>query len=697
MKIFKIINALTLGGAQFVALDLARRAREEGHEVEIACFRDGPLGEVLRNEGFRVHLLGEKMLDLPAFFRILILLRLFKPDIVHSHLFRASFWARIACLFSPAARLVTSVHGYETKTFHHVEKLMSRLSDYIIFPSRFLRDWYRSNIRKLRSDECSVIYPGVNIRPPGISAVAAGPVRIGTLSRLHPVKGIDRLIEACAELKKRSVPFSLIIGGEGRHRAGLESLAASLGVGDRCFFAGQVSDQRAFLDGLDVFVAPSRQEAFGIHVCEAMERALPIVGARVGGIPELVDHGQTGLLFEPDRPCDLADCLEKLAGAPEFRKSAGEKGRNRVETSFNRQTGIEKHLEIFSRMLKKQPHAHFAVSSGELGGGERLALGLMKNLRGRGWRVSATCAGAPLSAALASAGIEYSTVEMSAGGFFFMARLLHDLRALRPQIVSSHLNRASLISGILGRLTGLPVVSHIHGLNQKIYYQYSTRQVAVSQAVCDHLLDQGASPRRLCVIKNAIAGPVLSPRQPPQKGLQVSITAKLHANKGHRWALEAIASRADHCGIEKIHIFGDGPERENLEKLCSSLNLNGLVTFYGFVQQPDLFYPAIDVALLPSLGEGIPLSLLETMRFGIPCIATEIGGIPEIIRNDENGLLIKPGDANALVNAFKSIAGPETYYRLSRAAIDRFVEVNDYKGMVDQFETLLYQELKACS
>ena len=62
MKIFKIINALTLGGAQFVALDLARRAREDGHEVEIACFRDGPLGEVLRNEGFKVHLLGEKML-----------------------------------------------------------------------------------------------------------------------------------------------------------------------------------------------------------------------------------------------------------------------------------------------------------------------------------------------------------------------------------------------------------------------------------------------------------------------------------------------------------------------------------------------------------------------------------------------------------------------------------------------------------
>lgn len=696
MKIFKIINALTLGGAQFVALDLARRAKEEGHEIEIACFRDGPLGEVLRNEGFKVHLLGEKMLDLPAFLRILMLLRAFRPDVVHSHLFRASFWARIACLFFPAARLVTSVHGYETKTFHHVEKLMSRLSDYIIFPSRFLRDWYRSNIRKLRPDECSVIYPGVNIRPVGISANTAGPVRIGTLSRLHPVKGIDRLIEACVELKKRSVPFLLIIGGEGRHRVELEALAAKLDISDQCFFAGQVSDQRAFLDGLDIFVAPSRQEAFGIHVCEAMERALPIVGARVGGIPELVDHEQTGLLFAPERLNELADCLEKLASAPDFRKSAGERGRRRVETSFNRQTGIEKHLEIFSRMLKKQPHVHFAVSSGELGGGERLALGLMKSLRERGWRVSATCAGAPLSDALASAGIECSIAEMSVGGFFLMTRLLHDLRTLRPHIVSSHLNRASLIAGILGRLTGVPVVSHVHGLNQKVYYQYSTRQVAVSQAVCDHLLDQGASPRHLSVIKNAIAGPVLSPRQSPQKGLQVAITAKLHVNKGHRWALEAIASQTDRCGIDRIHIFGDGPERENLEKLCESLNLTGLVTFYGFVQQPDSFYSKIDVALLPSLGEGIPLSLLETMRFGIPCIATSIGGIPEIIRNDENGLLIRPGDAEALIQAFKKIARPEIYSRLSQAAVDSFAVINDYEGMIDRFENLLRQELKAC-
>lgn len=693
MRILQIINALTMGGAQFVVLDLARRARSDGHDIQIACFRDGPIGEILREEGFVVHLLGEKILDLPAFTRLFTLMRGFRPEIVHSHLFRASFWARILCLLFPAAKLVTSVHGYETRTFHRLEKLMSRLSNYMVFPSRYLCDWYRSNIRKLKDNECRVIYPGVNIRPLKEQTSKSGLIKIGTLSRLHPVKGIDRLLQACAVLKSRSIAFSLLIGGEGRHRVELQALAERLGISGDCQFVGQVSDQRAFLDELDIFVAPSRQEAFGIHVCEAMERALPIAGAMVGGIPELVEDGRTGLLFDADHATALADSLERMLADQDFCRRAGQLGRKRVEESFNRQIGIDKHLEIFSRLATRPKHVHFAVSSSELGGGERLALGLMRSLAGRGWRVTATCAGLPLSGAVEVADVGCSSASMAVEGVFYLARLWRDIICLRPQVISSHLNRASLMAGLLGRITGIPVVSHVHGLNQKAYYQLSNRQIAVSAAVCSHLLSQGLNPAGLCVVKNCIPGPAVGKRLRPITPLQIAITAKLHVNKGHRWALEAISRQSDFCGIGKIHILGDGPERENLEKLCSSGPLKDLVIFHGFVSEPDLIYPKIDLALLPSLGEGIPLSLLEAMRFGIPCVATNIGGIPEIIVHNISGLLVEPGDASGLVEALRLIGKPTEYERFSLGAVEQFKRVNNYEGMVDEFETILNQEL----
>ncbi len=695
MRILQIINALTMGGAQFVVLDLARRARSEGHEVEIACFRDGPIGAILRQEGFRVHLLGEKLLDLPAFARLTLLLRRFCPDIVHSHLFRASFWARLLRAMFPSFRLVTSVHGSETATYHRLEKLLSRLSDYIIFPSRFLRDWYQERIRNLSREEGRVIYPGVNIRPLDQRVLTKGLVRIGTLSRLHPVKGIDRLIEACAMLKAWQIPFQLLIGGEGRHKEELQSLASRLGIESECSFVGQVSDQRAFLDGLDIFVAPSRQEAFGIHVCEAMERALPVVGAAVGGIPELVENGHTGLLFDPERSDSLVESLKRLIFDQNFAREAGLMGRCRVESSFNRQIGIEKHLEIFKILVTRPKHVHFAISSGEMGGGERLALGLMQSLDNLGWRVTATCAGSPLSQALASAGIEHSVADMKAGGWFFLMRLLRDLICLRPRIISSHLNRASLMAGLLGKVTRIPVISHVHGLNQKIYYQFSTRQIAVSQAVGRHLLDQSLDPAGLEIVRNCIPKAAVGSRKFSRARLRVAITAKLHANKGHAWALAAIGRQAGRCGIEKIHLLGDGPERHNLEELCRRPELADLVVFHGFVPDPDLFYPDIDLILLPSLGEGIPLSLLEAMRFGIPVIATDIGGIPEIIEHERSGLLVKPHDAEALAAAFAEIANPSDYERLSHGAVERFRQVNDYDQMVAQFVAILERAIGA--
>ncbi|HEY9071514.1 MAG TPA: glycosyltransferase family 4 protein, partial [Candidatus Ozemobacteraceae bacterium] len=352
MNILQLVNALTWGGAQILVADLARAARSAGHTVVIAAFRDGPVGSQLRHEDFDVRILGEEAFDLVAAWRLLRLWRDFRPDVIHSHLSRATFWARFLRHRAPQTALVTTIHGFESGSFHVVEQRMASLSDHLIFPSAFLESWYETQIRRLPPGRASVLYPGVEISPPEATQPASADrePRIGTLSRLHRVKGIDILLEACARLKGYH-PFRIVIGGEGKEHDRLAGLANRLGIANQLEWAGPIASPKAFLGTIDIFAAPSREEAFGITICEAMERSLPVVASRVGGIPEILRDGTDGFLVTPECPEELAAALHRLLGDAGLRQTMGAAGSARVRTGFRRDACIEKHFDIYHSLL----------------------------------------------------------------------------------------------------------------------------------------------------------------------------------------------------------------------------------------------------------------------------------------------------------------------------------------------------------
>ena len=691
MKLLYVINALTIGGAQILLLDLVKNSVSCGNQVVVAAFRDGPIGAKLQSLGVRVVILGEVFLDFVACYKLVQLINEFNPDVIHSHLFRATAWSRFAKFVSgKKTKLVTTVHGAETSVYHFVDGLMVSLSGYMLFPSQFLADWYCNSVKKLPDSFYDVIYPGVVMTPARIYKNHKI-FTIGTLSRLHCIKGIDLLIRAAKILKDKGILFKLLIGGGGKGKDILEKLVDELRLNDVCYFIDDVSDKAAYLDGLSAFVAPSRKEAFGINICEAMERSLPVVAARVGGIPEVVCDGKTGLLCNPEDPEDLAEKLILLINDSDLCGRLGSAGRKRVERLFDRERTMKAHMDLY-KSLAENKHVHFAISSRELGGGERLAVDLIKSLLGRGWKITATCAGNPLYKELLNLGVETSVASMSMGGLLFAHKLLTDIKKFKPAVISSHLNKASLFAGLLTKLIGVPCVSHVHGLNKKVYYQYSLKQIAVSSAVKKHLENQGLTGDSLVAINNCIDKPAVGVRCFPDRPLNISITAKLHANKGHEWALKAINDNISRLNIGQINIFGDGPERTKLETLCASLDgLKGKIKFYGFVNDPSLYYDDVDLAMLPSLGEGIPLSLLEVMRLGIPCVSTNVGGVPEIIVNGESGLLVEPNDANALVEAILKLSEKNAYESFSKGAFERFKAVNDHEKMISDFESLLLE------
>ncbi|NLI77764.1 MAG: glycosyltransferase [Candidatus Riflebacteria bacterium] len=708
MKILQAINALTWGGAQTLLLDLCRFLAAQGHEVRVAAFRDGPVGEALRRHGHGVEILGEVCFDLVAFARLRRLVAVWQPDVVHSHLGRATFWARLVTGRPAGPPLVTSVHGFEADGFHRLERRMACHSGHLVFPSRFLAGWYAEHLHPLPAHRWSVIPPGAAIQPlppawehPAGGGPAGGPGGsppvMGALARLHPVKGLDTLIAAAGLLHQEGLPFRLVIGGDGRELARLRGLIERHHLAHRTTLGGPVATRASFLESLDLFVAPSREEAFGISICEAMERGVPVVATAVGGIPEIVRDGVDGRLVPPDDPPALAAALRPLLQDGESRRRAGAAGRLRVESVFPRERALEAHLALYSRLAAGSlppRRLHLAISSPELGGGERVALAVGEALHRRGWTVTSTCGGEPLAGRLRAAGLAGRAASLKAGGLFFALRLWSDLRRTGAGLVSAHLNRAALVAALVARLEGAlgrdrQVVAHVHGLNRAVYYRSCRHLVAVSAAVRDHLLAQGVPAGQVTLLPNCIPAPAMARERAPGPPWTIGIVAKLHVNKGHLWALEALEQGRDRLPEFRVWILGDGPERQSLENRFGSGPLASRLTFWGFRDDLDRFYPDLHLVLLPSHGEGIPLSLLEAMRWGIPCVATRVGGIPEIVTDGANGLLVEPGRPQALVEAIVRATTPGEWSRLAAGARAHFAAVNRFGEMIDRFEAIL--------
>ncbi|WP_019911793.1 glycosyltransferase family 4 protein [Paenibacillus sp. HW567] len=156
-----------------------------------------------------------------------------------------------------------------------------------------------------------------------------------TVTRLVPAKGIDTLFKACAELKKRNLEYVLHIIGDGPSRAELELLAQNLGIYNETIFYGYTLHPEEFMPFFDIFVLPSRAEAFGSVFAEAALSCLALVGTSVGGIPEQIEDGVNGLLVEPDDELALADALEKVISDPGYRYELSRSAWDKAKSQYS--------------------------------------------------------------------------------------------------------------------------------------------------------------------------------------------------------------------------------------------------------------------------------------------------------------------------------------------------------------------------
>lgn len=176
-----------------------------------------------------------------------------------------------------------------------------------------------------------------------------------TVCRLVPAKGLDILLKACAELRRRNRSFVLHIIGDGPIREQLEGLAQQLGVYDDTIFYGYMLHPEELLPFFDVFVLPSRAEAFGSVFAEAALCLLALVGTDVGGISEQIEDGVNGLLVQPEDPIALADALDTVLNDPHFRYEMARAAWNKAKKTYSLNRVIGELKRIYSSFEEASP------------------------------------------------------------------------------------------------------------------------------------------------------------------------------------------------------------------------------------------------------------------------------------------------------------------------------------------------------
>lgn len=345
MRFLLFVGGWSFGGLETAYLSLMKGLRARGHEpVAVVCgWTDGVVPERLEQAGLPYHevRLGRIYLRNPHFtwhtlWRMPMarreLRRLFaerQPDwVIYSEPQMVLLTA--ALLPTRRAMYLQADPGRLMRHAWSVRALDRRL-DRVIGVSDFITRHLPVDPRKQ-----AVVHNGVELHEP--VERTEGPVRIGIVGRLDPRKQHLVLLEACVALKARLPPgsFTLDIVGEkaGAYARGVEARIAQRGLADVVRWTGFIADRDALYGGLDILAAPAVDEPFGLTVPEAGAHGLPVVVARSGAFPEIVQDEVTGLMFEAGDVGGLARALERLVLDPELRRRFGAAGRAQVAAAF---------------------------------------------------------------------------------------------------------------------------------------------------------------------------------------------------------------------------------------------------------------------------------------------------------------------------------------------------------------------------
>ena len=358
-RLVLLVTLAETGGAQTYVNELVKGLAGE-YDVTVGSHGPGPLREATAAAGADFVALRHvrrpvSPRDLLGVVELTLLLRRLRPQIVHASSSKAGVLGRIAARLAGVPVRVFTVHGWASSAHAGIPSRLYGLAERAVRPLTTATICVSESERAagIAASACDarrtlVIHTGIDATSRPRARPGEGVPAIVSVGRFQAPKDAISLVRALALLVGE---HRAALVGDGPERAAAVAEARRLGVEEAVVFEGERDDVPEILASSHIFVLSSRSEALPVSILEAMAAGLPVVATRVGGVPELVVDGETGLLVAAGDARALADALQRLVDDPDLRVRLGAAGRARVEEQFRLDSFLEAHKDLYGRAL----------------------------------------------------------------------------------------------------------------------------------------------------------------------------------------------------------------------------------------------------------------------------------------------------------------------------------------------------------
>lgn len=360
MRIMQIIPWLKIGGAERMCESLTLALTELGHEVIIVSMfnRKTIINHNLEEKGIKIEYIGKHVgIDFSIYFKLNKLIKKYNPDVVHTHLNALKYSAGIAFrdLHQPVIHTLHSIAEKEAPKFdiRTNKRIYASKKAVPVALTSTVQDSIEL-LYELPKESIPIIYNGIDIRkfnPSKDYSFKTNKIRIVNVASFSQPKNQGCLIEAFMKLHRKYPNTILSLAGTGPNMEQIQNLVQKLDLSSSVEFLGSVDNVSAVLEESDIFVLPSTYEGMPMSIIEAMASGLPIVASRVGGIPDMIDDGNDGILIDPTVN-SLYLAIEKLINDQCLRERLGKNARKKSEgmSSF---IMAENYLALYRKIREK--------------------------------------------------------------------------------------------------------------------------------------------------------------------------------------------------------------------------------------------------------------------------------------------------------------------------------------------------------
>ncbi|HOX54459.1 MAG: glycosyltransferase [Candidatus Omnitrophica bacterium] len=740
INVLHIVEDLSIGGVEELLRIIAMGLNREKYNVYVCCIEEGgQTAKELMEAGIKVDILGMKSYH--NLFNILRLKKYIKErkiDIIHSHMYFANTFGRIAALLAGTPVLISTSYStyYEFKRRNILMiNFLSKFTDRIIAASNSIKE-FAVKQQRIPADKFQVIYDCASTdkfskhvdsfavkRALGIDSDYQV---VGCVARLNEVKGHAYLIRAAKEVLKNNPRIKFLLVGDGPLRQELEQLSVQLGIKDNVIFVGSRRDIPEMLAAMDIFVLPSAlREGCPLSILEAMAMSKPVVASRLGGIPEEIEDGKSGILVPPKDSAALADAIIKLLSDKNLSVTMGKAGRKIFEEKFSKEVMLNKLESLYDELAAKKltKRILYVDIHGDIWGGGQLSfLSILELIDKTSLKpIVVLPYEGDLSKRIREMGIEVCVIPFGSikttnifVNLFSIFRFYALIKKRKINLIHINALRPMFYTGLAAKIAGVPVIWHARDLKanrwiDRILSNLARHIIAISKIVAGRFPWYENNPDRLSIIYNGIDTGKLSPRPRDSRVLHefhieedeavVGTIGHLEPRKGQDIFLQAASNVLLKFPNSKFVLVGKDMKngekyKSDLEYLITWLKIEDKVVFAGVRKDIAEVISIMDLFICPFKDEAFGRVVIEAMAMAKPVIGYRSGALPELIEDGKSGILVDPDRADCLADAIIELLGDrDKAMKFGEAGRKIVQDKFDVKTTVNRIEEVYFRIL----